>query len=362
MNRAGTNAVRPRKAVLDMPEYHPPLAGRDGLCLDFNENTLAPSPKVAEVLQQISISGLTKYPERQPVENIAAAHFGLAANQVLLTNGVDEAIHLVCETFLDPEDEALIAVPTFSMYEIYVAATGAQTRTVQADESLQFPLEKFLAAIHEHTKLICIASPNNPTGATVSREDLLKIAATASQAILLVDEAYYHFHGESLIQDTRTVTNLIVARTFSKAYGLANLRIGLLAGHPEVMRYVRKVCSPYNVNGIALDCLPEALADEEYIRWYSEQVRTGRERVETELATLCIPYWPSHANFVLMKIGQKHKELVDAMRRRGVLVRDRSKDPGCEGCVRITIGVPEHVDQGLQALKASLEEIGWQAK
>ncbi|MHB1023883.1 MAG: histidinol-phosphate transaminase [Acidobacteriaceae bacterium] len=361
MSIASTNTVKPRKAVLEMPEYHPPLAGRDGLRLDFNENTLAPSPKVTEILQQISTSGLTKYPEREPVEKIAAAHFNLAASQVLLTNGVDEAIHLVCEAFLEPEDEALIAVPTFSMYEIYVAATGAQTQTVQADESLQFPLEKFLSAIHQRTKLICIASPNNPTGAIVSREDLLKIAAAAPQAILLVDEAYYHFHGASLIQDTKTVTNLIVARTFSKAYGLANLRIGLLAGHPDVMQYVRKVSSPYNVNGIALECLPAALADEEYIRWYSEQVRTGRERVEAELAALGIPYWPSHANFVLMKIGPKHKELVDAMRKRDVLVRDRSKDPGCEGCVRITIGVQEHVEQGLQALKASLEEIGWQA-
>jgi histidinol-phosphate aminotransferase len=362
MSNTQATTVRPRRAVLQMPEYHPPLAGRDGLRLDFNENTLAPSPKIAEVLQRISTAGLTKYPEREPVERIVAAHFGLNADQVLLTNGVDEAIHLLCEAFLEPEDEALIAVPTFFMYEVYVAATGARTQGVQADASLQFPLAGILAAIHERTRLIAIASPNNPTGAVIRREDILAIARAAPQAVLLVDEAYYHFHGETMLQDIAAVPNLIVARTFSKAYGLANLRIGMLAGNPEVLRYVRKVGSPYNVNGIALECLQVALADEEYVRWYSEQVRAGREQMEKGLAALGVPYWPSHANFVLMNIGAKHKELVAAMRKRNVLVRDRSSDPGCDGCVRITIGIHEHVEQGLAALKASLEEIGWQAK
>ena len=154
--------------------------------------------------------------------------------------------------------------------------------------------------------------------------------------------------------------NLIVARTFSKAYGLANLRIGMLAGSAELLRYVRKVCSPYNVNGVALDCLPVALADEDYI-WLgmSSRYGLGRERMMAGLRELGVPYFPSHANFVLMKIGPKHKELVTAMREHGVLLRDRSADPGCDGYVRITIGVEEHVTRGLAALKISLDEIGW---
>ncbi len=175
----------------------------------------------------------------------------------------------------------------------------------------------------------------------------------------MVDEAYYHFDGASVMDDLATVPNLIVARTFSKAYGLANLRIGMLAGSAELVKYVRKVSSPYNVNGVALDCLPVALADEEYVAWYSEQVREGRERMMDGLRELGVPYFPSHANFVLMNIGPKHKELVQAMRSNGVLLRDRSTDPGCDGFVRITIGVEEHVTRGLAALKISLDEIGW---
>jgi histidinol-phosphate aminotransferase len=204
-----------------------------------------------------------------------------------------------------------------------------------------------------------IASPNNPTGAVVSREHLLALAKAAPQAALMVDEAYSHFDGESVMGDLDAVPNLVVARTFSKAYGMASLRIGMLAGNAGLLKYVRKVSSPYNINGVALACLPVALADEDYLAWYVEQVRVGRDRMMAGLRELGVPYFPSHANFVLMKIGPKHKELVAAMRAHGVLLRDRSADPGCNGFVRITIGIEEHVRMGLAALRSSLEEIGW---
>jgi histidinol-phosphate aminotransferase len=357
---ANLRTVRPRKAVLEMPEYHPPLAGRTALRLDFNENTFGSSPRVMERLHGVTAEGLTKYPEREPVERIVAKHFELRAEQVLLTNGVDEAIHLICCAFLEAEDEALIATPSFFMYDVSVQMMTPHLRKVQADATLEFPFERFMAGITERTKLIIVASPNNPTGAVVSREHLLAIAAEAPQAVLMVDEAYYHFDGASVMDDLAIAPNLIVARTFSKAYGLANLRIGMLAGNAEVLKYVRKVSSPYNVNGVALDCLPVALADGEYVAWYSEQVRVGRERMMNGLRELGVPFFPSHANFVLMNIGPKHKELVQAMRANGVLLRDRSTDPGCDGFVRITVGVEEHVTRGLAALKGCLDEIGWE--
>jgi histidinol-phosphate aminotransferase len=343
--------VKPRRLVTEMPEYHPPLAGRTALRLDFNENTFSPSPKVIERLHAITAETLTIYPERDSVEAIAAKHFGLDPNQVVLTNGVDEGIHLICAAFLEPEDEVIICPPTFFMYEVSARMMTPHLVRVQADESLEFPYERFLAAITPRTKLIIVASPNNPTGAVVSREHLL--------AIVLVDEAYYHFHGESVMADLPGAPNIIVARTFSKAYGLANLRIGMLAGDAELLKHVRKVASPYNINGVALECLPVALADEAYLAWYVEQVHTGRERMMAGLRELGVEYFPSHANFVLMRIGPKHGELVKAMRARGVLLRDRSSDPGCDGYVRITIGIAEHVTRGLAALKESLEEIGW---
>jgi histidinol-phosphate aminotransferase len=306
--------VQPRSRVLTMPEYHPPLAGREALRLDFNENTAAPSPRVFAKLQQLTAEGLTIYPERHPVERIVARHFGLANEQVLLTNGVDEAIHLIACTFLEDGDEAIVWVPSFFMYDVSVSLMTPGLVRVQSDDSLAFPRERFLAAITSKTKLVIVASPNNPTGATVPRADLLAIAAAAPHAVLMVDEAYFHFHGETMLDDVQRIPNLLVTRTFSKAYGLANLRIGMVAGDARLMGFLRKASSPYNVNGVALAVLPEALADEDYLNWYVAQMHAGRERAQAELATLGVPTWPSAANFVLMDIGPKHKQLVAAMR------------------------------------------------
>jgi histidinol-phosphate aminotransferase len=175
----------------------------------------------------------------------------------------------------------------------------------------------------------------------------------------MVDEAYFHFYGESTLGDISDIPNLIVARTFSKAYGLASLRIGMLAGDERLIGYLRKVSSPYNVNGVALAVLPDAIADEAYINWYVLQVHEGRERIFTALAELGVRTWPSAANFVLMDIGPRHKELCTRMREKGVLLRDRSNDPGCEGYVRITVGVEDHVSRGISALRETLTEMQW---
>lgn len=351
----------PRRRVLEMPEYHPPLANRSMLRLDFNENTFSPSPRVIERLRQTTSEALTIYPERQHVETQVAAHFGLEPDQVLLTNGVDEAIHLLCCAFLEDGDEALISTPTFFMYDVSINMMTPELKRIQAGPSLEFPFDRFLAAITPKTKLIMVASPNNPTGAVVSRAHLLDLCAAAPHAVVFVDEAYFHFHGETTLPDVRLVPNLIVGRTFSKAYGLANLRIGMLAGNPHLLAYVRKVSSPYNVNGVALDVLPFALEDRDYLNWYITEVHTGRDRVTQALTEMNVRYWPSHANFVLFEIGPRHKELVSRMRDMGVLLRDRSADPGCDGYVRITIGIEDHVTRGIEALRATLEEMQWKS-
>jgi len=343
-----------RRAVLQMHEYHPPLAGRQGLRLDFNENTEGCSPRVLERIHHISAEELARYPEREPLERLVAAHLQLPPQQVLLTNGVDEAIHLLCEAYLEPSDEVIVVTPTFAMYEVFAEATGANVVRVQSVEDLQFPFQQTLASITNATKLIAIASPNNPTGGIASREQLLTIAAAAPNAAVLVDEAYYEFHGQTVMSDVVRQRGLFVARTFSKAYGLAGLRIGILAGPHEQMSMVRRVSSPYSVNAVALAALPVALEDTAFVAGYVAQVRAGRERLQRVLTQAGIHWWPSEANFVLIKIGERHRDFVAAMRQRGILVRDRSADPGCDGCVRITIGTAEQMDRLLTRLREVL--------
>jgi histidinol-phosphate aminotransferase len=347
----------PRARVQAMKEYHPPLGSRDALRLDFNENTLACSPRVREALAQISAGALTKYPEREPVEALVAVHLGIKAEQAALTNGVDEAIHVLFETFLDAGDELLLPVPTYTMYEVYASATDARVIAVQAADDLAFPFEQLMAAITPRTKVIAIANPNSPSGTTATRAQLLELAQRAPQAIVLVDEAYFHFCGETVMDLVGSVPNLFVARTFSKAYGLAGLRLGLLAGPAELMRWVRRVLSPYSVNSLALACLPAALGDTEYLDWYTSEVLAARGEFEAALDQLKIRQWPSRANFVLVDIGAKHAEFVRMMRAAGVLVRDRSSDPGCDGRVRITIGTREQMKQAAAALGETMEKL-----
>lgn len=346
-----------RATVRTLKEYHPPLGGREGLRLDFNENTVGCSPRVLEALRTLDFERLARYPEREPAERAVAEFLGRQAPEVLLTNGVDEGIHLVCETYLEADDEVIVAVPTFSMYEIYAAATGARVVTVEAKDGFAFPAADVLARIGERTRLIAVANPNNPTGSVAGREDLLKIAAAVPNAALLVDEAYFDFYGQSVLDAVGTTSNLFVARTFSKAYGLAGMRIGVLVGAAEQIAMVRRVSSPYNVNGVALACLPAALADVEYVRNYVAEIRRGRERLERELARLGVKYWPSEANFVLARIGAESRRFVRAMRQRAILVRDRSSDPGCEGCVRMTLGSAEQTDRLIEALRAVIGEL-----
>ena len=242
----------PRQRVRAMKEYYPPLGKRDLLRLDFNENTLDCSPRVREVLANVSAGALTRYPEREPVEAMVAAHLGIAAEQLVLTNGVDEAIHVLFETFLDGGDELLLPVPTYTMYEVYASATDARVVAIQAGDDLRFPFEELLSAITPKTKIVALANPNSPSGSAATREQLLTLARTAPHALVLVDEAYFHFHGETVIDLVGIIPNLVVARTFSKAFGLAGLRVGLLAGPVELMRWVRRVLSPYSVNSLGM--------------------------------------------------------------------------------------------------------------
>ena len=348
-----------RDSVRNLPVYHSPLVGREGLRLDLNESTAGCSPRVLARLRELTANDVGYYREREPMEAVVAAHLGLNPEEVLLTNGVDEGIHLLCETFLEPGDEVVLPVPTFTMYEPTAGATGARVVNVAAGEGFRFPYSDLAARINPRTRLIAIANPNNPTGTVAPPDELLEIARRAPDAAVLIDEAYFEFYGKTLIGEWRSsLPNLFVARTFSKAYGMAGLRLGILAGSAGHIAVARRVTSPFNVNAVALACLPAALADAEYVRAYVQLVRQGREELQRELVRWGIQCWESQANFVLAKIGSAHVAFVEGMEKRGILVRDRSSEAGCKGCVRISVGATEHTLQLLKALRETLAAIG----
>jgi histidinol-phosphate aminotransferase len=350
--------LEPRPAVLGLNSYRSPSAGLIGLNLNMNENTAGCSPRVYRKLASLTAEEVSRYPHRNRCEEIVARFLGVSPDQVVLTNGVDEGLHLVCETYLREEDEAILVVPTFGMYAIYIQATGAEIVNVPMHEDFSFPIDEIIARITPRTRLIALANPNNPSGTVAESSDLLRIVEKAPNAAVLIDEAYFEFYGQSVLGAISKYDNLFVARTFSKAYGLAGLRVGALIGSAKQMEMVRRVSSPYNVNAAALAALPVALSDQEYVADYLRQVIEGRMRVQQFFAETGLDHWPSHTNFVLVRIGPKYREFIHALQQRGILVRDRNSDPGCAGCVRITIGTGEHTDRLLAAMISAISELG----
>lgn len=349
--------LKPRGAIRSLPSYHPPLAGRSGLRLDFNENTVGCSPRVLERLKQITEEDLARYPERQVAEGNLAEFLGVRTDELLLTNGVDEAIHLLCQTFLGAGDEALIVAPTYSMYRIYMMAAGSQVREIRSGSDFRFPTRELCDSVSDRTKLVAIANPNNPTGTLAMPEELFQLASAAGSAAVLIDEAYFEFCGQTALNLLKEWSNVFVTRTFSKAYGMAGLRLGAMIGNREHMAAVRLACSPYNVNAVALACLPTAIEDREYIERYVDEVLESRNRLEMFLCGQGVQFWPSQANFVLLRAGATAgdaRTFAERMREQGILVRDRSSDYACEGCVRITLGTRQQTDRLLNALQQTL--------
>jgi len=340
------------------------------ICVSSNENPVGPGEKVLGSLRSLLEGG--KKPGRysnqvgELTESIAA-HFKVKTDNVLVSEGSTEILRAATQVFTSKTKALVGTIPTYEECAGYAELIGNPVRGVKLNSEFKIDLDQMLAAA-KGAGLVFYCNPNNPTatyvGAKATRDFLQKLNAASPDTTILVDEAYFDYvtdpDHETHVPIAIENPHVIVARTFSKAYGLAGFRLGVLAGNAEQMRLVRRVSSPYNVNGVALACLPEALDDREYVAGYSAEVRDGRRRLEEEFAKLGIRYWPSQANFVLAKFGEFRKPFVEAMRSRGILVRDRNGDPGCQGCVRITVGTTEQTDRLLRDMRAVLQSIGWQ--
>jgi histidinol-phosphate aminotransferase len=366
--------LKPRPSILGLSPYRSPIGNRAGLSLDLNESMAGCSPRVLARLRSLSAQEVSFYPQREQGEALVANFLGLMPEQVLLTNGMDEALALVFATYLGPDKdkdedkdqegqngELLFADPTFVMYPILGEALGAKIDRLQSDEDLTLPVSDFLAHISPRTRVIVIANPNNPSGLAATRADLLRIVAAAPDAAVVIDEAYVDFcdptpTGATMLPDLAQHPNIFVARTFSKAYGLAGLRLGVITGAAEQIGYLRRHALPFNVNSAALACLEEALADQAFVREHVAQVKHGRQQLTQLCSELGLRFWPSQTNFVLVRIGAQLKPFIEAMQRRGIVVRDSSSNPGCEGCVRITIGTPAQMESVIPAIRQSIAE------
>jgi histidinol-phosphate aminotransferase len=350
-----TPVIPVRKAIARMRPYHPPLEGRDGMLrLDFNENTIGCSPKVREAIRDLTSAAISMYPEQESVRRELATFFGVHASELLLTNGTDEALHLIVDAFVEPDDTALLVEPTFAMYRFYCELAGARIQTLRYDASMQFPLNALLAAMRNAPRIFFLANPNNPTGSVLQPAQLRRILKAATKTLVVVDEAYFEFSGITILPWIRRHNNLVLTRTFSKAAGLAGLRLGCIFAHRSITEHFRKAQSPYPVNVAALVAARATLRDRTLLRRTLSEFRRSRRELERGLTTLGVPFFPSAANFVLLYLGPRAKKVVKGLARQGILIRDRSSDFDGAGYVRITFGTLPQTRRVLRQLKEIL--------
>ena len=247
--------------------------------------------------------------------------------------------------------ETIVPTPAFDPYPNSTAAAGATSVRVPPNADLSFPTDDVLKAITPRTRMIFLNTPNNPTGQLISISDLARISEAAPGAIVLIDEAYIEFGGESFLPQLPRHPNVLVGRTFSKAYGLAGMRVGMVIGQPPALDPVHAVTLPFNINAVALTAVKAALEDTEFLPRYAAQVHESRERLYAACRRLGLQYWESAANYVLVRVGDT-TPFIDALAARKIHVRDRSKDPATPGCIRITAGMLEHTSAAIEALES----------
>ncbi len=342
-----TALVRP--AVQAMAGYVPGEQSPRAIKFNTNESPWPPAPGVFQVLASIDPNALRRYPDptASALRRAAARVYRVAADRILVGNGSDDCLTIIYRSLLRPGDRVVVPHPTYGLYQTLAALQEAQLVTVPF--AADWGLPDLTAA---RPRLILIANPNNPSGTLIPRAQLAALAR-ATEAVVVVDEAYVDFAGAgaSLLPELESLPNLIVLRTFSKSYGLAGARLGLLFAHPDLISLFNKVKDSYNVNALSQAMGIAALRDRAYFRRTVADTLAGRRQLEEGVKALGWTWPPSAANFLLCRVGTRAGEIMRAVAQRGLLVRWWDT-PQLRHDLRINTGTPQENCRLLAALRA----------
>lgn len=332
------------------------LGIRNAIKLASNESPMGPSPTVIEAIRAAAASA-HRYPDAGTfaLRRDLAEHHAIGMDEICVGNGSNEIIDLLCRTFGSPEEHAVFGDPSFVCYQLGCTAANVPFGKVPLRDRLAWDVDALLDAVTPRTKLLFVAHPNNPTGAHVPRAELRRLLeALPERVIAVIDEAYVEFADapdyESALSMRSLRERLVVLRTFSKAYGMAGLRVGYAIAPPELVGYLNRVRAPFNVNLIAQAAARAALGDRAHLERYLAMNRTERARVSAGLVELGLRVAPSQANFVLADFGMPNGEVYDRLLRMGVIIRPMP--PPIDTWLRITVGLPEENDRLMEAVRA----------
>lgn len=366
------NQIRHRKSLEQIKPYTPgkplwevqkELGLTKVIKLASNENPLGPSPKALQAITNI-LSGLNRYPDAHAIElkNIISSQLSLSTDQLIITNGADELITLISETFLEAEDEIIVPSPSFSEYDFGAHLMGAKVVAVPLDDMYQFNVDAILSAVTNRTKLVYICSPNNPTGTYIPKSEIEKLLDLLPKHILVVfDSAYSHFATKEDYTDglefVRSCYPMIVLQTFSKIYGLAGLRVGFGAAPESIIKSILRVKEPFNVNSIAQAAAAAAITDKVHVEHSKQENTEGRKQLYKALTEIGLPYVESMSNFVLVEFGSRAKQVYEELLTQGVIVR-YGEIWGMPEHIRISIGTHEENTILIEAIRSIVLQLG----
>lgn len=352
-----------RPEVESLQAYSAPLEGRRGMLrLDFNENTVGPSPKVVEALRAIPVEQIAVYPEyaglrEAVVANLSAPRPGapsplrrvLQPEQIGLFNGVDAAIHALFHAYGDRGDTLLTTSPTFGYYTPCARMQGMAIEAIPYRlPDFAFPLEEIRTALAQRPpRLLLICNPNNPTGTRLAPEPILELAAAAPGTLVVVDELYEAFTGDSVLPlaDFDATPNLVVLRSLAKTAGLAGLRMGFAIGAPAVIDRISRVTGPYDINSFAVTAAHAALADQAYTDGYVAEVLGARRWLLEQLQAAGVRHHAAGGNYLLIWPESPAEEVERRLREAGILVRSMAGKPLIEGSLRVSLGTTAQMQQ-----------------
>jgi histidinol-phosphate aminotransferase len=351
----GVRLLKPYVPGKPVEELERQYGVKNAIKLASNENPLGASPKALDAIRA-NLTQLERYPDDSgyTLKHLLAQKHGVAPEQITLGNGSSNLLELAARVFVAPGDEVVFSQYSFLLYPIIVQAIGARA-VVPAAKNFGHDLDAMLAAVNERTKLIFIANPNNPTGTWLTRAALEHfIAAVPERVMIVMDEAYFEFGSDLGLDDYADATqwltrfpNVIVTRTFSKAYGLAGLRIGYGISHPEIADLLGRVRAPFNVNSLALVAARAALDDHAHLERTQQTNTQGLTQLARGLAQAGFAVVPSAANFVCVNVGKSAAQVYEDLLREGVIVRPVA---GLGEHLRITIGLPGENERVIAAL------------
>ncbi len=344
----------PKVSIAKLYRTSDPLEDRSRYVrLDRNERTIPFPPEVtAALIARITPETLVSYPSPEPFYRKLARWLKVDREMLLLSNGSDAAIKSVFETYVEPGDEVVFPSPSYAMYSVYCEMFGAVKVNVHYDQNLRIETEALLRQINPRTRLVIVANPNQPIGTVIPQGDLVRLIASCAQSDIpvLIDEAYYPFHDETLLPFVSQFPNLIVTRTFSKACGLASIRLGYLVSHADNIAQLFKTKTMHDLNAFSV-AFGEFIVENDWVMWdYVKQVRAGRAYLEKAFEELGLEALQSHANFLLIRLpeSQDAHGLVEALKHEGYLIRGPSGPP-LERCIRLTVGPEDQMHMFMDA-------------